>query len=34
MSSNFPHELEPCLARLGTTPEGKIYITNVNEFLW
>ncbi|EPB82912.1 hypothetical protein HMPREF1544_10348 [Mucor circinelloides 1006PhL] len=23
MSSNFPHELEPCLARLGTTPEDK-----------
>ncbi|GAN04454.1 hypothetical protein MAM1_0064d03914 [Mucor ambiguus] len=23
MSSNFPHDLEPCLARLGTTPEDK-----------
>ncbi|KAK4513396.1 uncharacterized protein ATC70_005394 [Mucor velutinosus] len=23
MSCNFPHELEPCLARLGTTPEDK-----------
>lgn len=25
MSSNFPHDLEPCLARLGTTPEGKCF---------